>query len=229
MLMCNRNFGTEIPPDIDRLYRNVVRPQHGGNSQGGCMLAVYNGAISALYGSEYAKGLLKDVQKQARKIERDKNLSEGSANDIDLVFETLRRDGKADAPWVFRFKQKTWICESPPEQAGRNVEDAIAHSVLGEPAGWYFFGVSVSGATHSVVFAVHHLKPGKEIFWLDQFSTGCQTPRRSSDFTPSAKVTGKVGAALLEVGEDPTKLWPLCAKGRVSMLRPNGQMLATGS
>jgi hypothetical protein len=214
--MCNRNFGNDVSDTIDKLYGGVVKPQHGASSRGGCMAAVYDGALSALYGATYTKELRRSVYKEAQKIDRGNGQPEGSSNTIDLVFESLRKDGRADDAWAFRYKEQKWQCESPAKFSGQSVEEAIARSLLGEPHGWYFFGVSVSAGYHSVVLAVHHQSTGRKVFWLDQFATGCKNSRRGGYATASGDVTGKVGQVLAKVGTKRTKLWPLCAKGQVS-------------
>src|SRR5262245_35580528 len=123
--MPERNFGTSVGDKIEKLYSDVVKPQHGQSARGGCMAAVYTGTLSALYGEMYAKELWKRVYRSALKTDRAKGQREGTSNTVDLIMETLRADGLAADPWEFRYKSSKWHCVSPQEFAGSGVEYAI--------------------------------------------------------------------------------------------------------
>jgi hypothetical protein len=209
--MPDRNFGTGVGDKIEKLYSDVVKPQHGANSQGGCMAAVYDGALSALYGEIYAKELWRTVYRTAKKLDSAKGRPEGSSNSVDLIMETLQKHGRAGDPWEFRFKAKKWSCESPKEFLGKGVEEAIGQRLNGDPEGWYFYGASVSGGYHSVVLGAHKQGAVRKIYWLDQFSKGLKN-RRSGYATPSTDVTGRLDNSLIKVGTNRTKLWPLYVK-----------------
>jgi hypothetical protein len=185
------------------------------------MAAVYDGAISALYGAEYAKKLRRTVFLVAKDSDTEAGRSEGSSNTVDMIFEMMRQDGYADDPWEFRFKDGRWQCNSPEDFAGLSVKGAIARSLTGQRKGWYFFGASASEAYHSLVLAVEHQDRGQKIYWFDQFSDGHLEPRQGSFATGTTDVTNNLDNALARVkGQNPTKLWPLCARTRVQARYP---------
>ena len=206
--MSNRRFSSAIGAKVEKQYSDVVKPMHGSSSRGGCMTAVYNGAITALYGESFAKNLWKAVYRKSRKLEKAKKKPEGTYNSVDLIMEMLQGHGLAGDPWKFRYKNKKLQCESPNEYVGKGVEEAITESLRNSQAGWYFFGASVSGGYHSVVLGVRQQGNGQKIYWLDQYSKGLQR-RRGNYATARTEVTGKLDQTLMKVGTNRTKLWQL--------------------
>jgi hypothetical protein len=207
--MPDRRFADEVGDRIEDLYSDVVRPQHGGNARGGCMAAVYNGALSALYGDVYAKGLWKRVYREAQAADKKRGAAEGASNTVDRIMDTLRQDGRAGDPWVFKYtKSGSWECETPAALKGLGVEAAIGADLVAAGKGWYFYGASASAGYHSVVVGVHCTGTARKLYWLDQFSDGLQS-RRSGYATGTTEVTLKLDATLASVGTDRTRLWPL--------------------
>jgi hypothetical protein len=206
--MPDRNFGTDIGDTVDTRYEDEVKPMNGENARGGCMAAVYNGALAALYGETYARQLWKDVYRTARRRERRKGKSEGFYNTVDLIMELLQDAGRAGDPWVFRHTKGAWSCEEPKDYAGKGVEEAIKLSLVAAKDGWFFFGASVSGGYHSVILGVKVKDGARTIYWLDQFSKGLDG-RRSGYATGRTEVTGTLDTTLAAVGKARTRLWPL--------------------
>lgn len=206
--MPNRRFSNETGKKIDKLYIEVVKPMSGRNSRGGCMAAVYNGTLAALYGETFANKLWKAVYRKSVKLDKARKKPSGTHNSVDLIMSLLQSHGLTEDPWVFRYKKKKFQCIVPKDYAGKGVEEAINENLKNAKEGWYFFGASVSGGYHSVVLGIKKSAAGIKIYWLDQFSKGLEN-RRNNYATSKTEVTGKLDKALRKVGKNRVKLWPL--------------------
>lgn len=73
--MSNRTFDASAATKIEKQYSDFVRPMHGASSRGGCMAAVYNGTLKALYGDVYADALRKSVYREFLESEKRRGIS----------------------------------------------------------------------------------------------------------------------------------------------------------
>lgn len=184
---------------VENRYATKVNP--GKGTDGGCMWALYDGTISGLYGEVWADDLRRAVYKTS--------LRPGKYNSVDLVMELLQDKGKAGDAWVFRFSGGKWQCETPDRLKGKSVEDAMRESVKILVPGWYFFGVSASAGLHSLVIVLEKAQVGVKLYWLDQFTTAFDQPRRKGYATSSTDVTNSLDHSIAAVGKNRTRVWPL--------------------
>lgn len=185
--MARRVFSAETAAVFAEKYKKEVKPLPGG----GCMTAVYKG-LEVLFSAEESTGLRKQVYKDAKKI-MDKTGED--TNSMTRIMETLEGQGKAGANVNIEYKarQKKW--EPDPEQT-------VLSMVSTSLPGWYFFGLSLHGAYHSVMLAVDTTGGAPQIYWMDQFSRG---------FTKN--VTGKLTNEMKDwkpsYGFATTRVWPI--------------------
>jgi hypothetical protein len=161
---------------------------------GGCMTAVYKD-LEALYTPAISKEINKEVQKESNKILKE---TKKDTNNVDRIMRTLMKHGLAGDEVLIKYsiKNRAWIpC----------VEETVLNMVKPEFLGWYFFGLSVSGAFHSVILAVDNSDGGTpQIYWMDQYSKG---------FTKN--VTGKLDEEMKSdwlqpsYGFTDSRVWPL--------------------
>jgi hypothetical protein len=183
-----RVFKPGTAPAVATKYEKEVRPLPGG----GCMTAVYKG-LEAIYTPQTSTDIKTQVQTDAARILAQTGRD---TNHVDRIMETVRSRGLAGPVTVVRYDQRrrAWV---------PTVEKTILGLVSADYPGWYFFGLSVSGAYHSVIIAVDNSQGGPpQVFWLDQFTKG---------FTKN--VTGRLDAAMREYepsyGYAESKVWPL--------------------
>lgn len=194
-----RSFAKAAAERVETQYDTKVNPNKGAD--GGCMWALYDGALSGLYGPTWAEALRKEVYKTS--------LKPGKMNSVDLVMELLEDKGKAGSPWKFRSTGGKWKCVSPDKYKGKGVEEAIVESLKILLPSWFFFGLSASDGYHSVIVAVEKKQAGSTIYWLDQFTQAFdKTPRRVFA-TASTDVTHKLDQTITKIGKMPTRVWPL--------------------
>jgi hypothetical protein len=152
-----RAFDAQTAKAFEEKYRNDVKPLPGG----GCMTAMYKG-LEVLYSPATSKEVQREVYLGARRVDPEARRN----NDVDHIMEGLRSRSLADAGERFKYvrQDKKWT----------GLEEGVVGKVSGEKPGWYFFGLSVSGAYHSVILAVDRTKPGAEprVYWMDQYSRG---------------------------------------------------------
>jgi hypothetical protein len=196
-----RVFSPSKAAEVSEKYKKEVRPLPGG----GCMTAVYKG-LEALYTPSISAETEKKVQSDARKILKK---TKEDTNNVDRIMETLRANSLAGTATVCKYSQKlkAWVPD---------VEKTVLSMVSPIFLGWYFFGLSVSGAYHSVILAVDNSEGGTpQVYWMDQYSKG---------FTNN--VTGKVLAALKvdwlhpHYGFADTTIWPLIPKPEAAVEVP---------
>jgi len=188
-----RVFSPSKAAKVSEKYKHEVKPLPGG----GCMTAVYKG-LEALYTPDISDETKKKVQSDAAKILKK---TKEDTNNVDRIMETLRANSLAGTATVCKYspKLKAWVPD---------VEKTVFSMVSPVFLGWYFFGLSVSGAYHSVILAVDNSEGGTpQVYWMDQYSKGF-----------SNNVTGKVLAAMTVYWLQPSygfadsKIWPLIPK-----------------
>lgn len=194
-----RSFGKEAATRVETQYDTKVNPSKG--TDGGCMWALYDGALSGLYGATWSETLRKEVYKTSQKP--------GKSNSVDLVMDILQEKGKAGNPWAFRFRGRKWQCQEPDRYTGKGVEEAMIESIKILFPSWFFFGVSVSGGYHSLIVAIQKKEAGSTVYWLDQFTRAFDKSRRRSYATASVDVTNRLDQTITKVGTNPTQVWPL--------------------
>lgn len=179
-------------------YQVEVRPIPGG----GCMTALYKGT-SVLFSEQETKDIRKGVKDaldkvraRAKKSGKTKEAIEQAAydaNSVDLILETMRKQGRAGEKISLKYDRTT-------KKWQPSLEDTVLSNVGADP-GWYFFGLSVSGGYHSVILVVDTARSsGSRVYWMDQFSRG---------FTKD--VTGRLDKELKEwkpsYGYAETRVW----------------------
>ncbi len=125
-----------------------------------CMDAIYTG-LAVLYSRPEARMIKEKTE----------------AFNMDLIMETLRRQGKAGPPKKLSYDAKKNGWGPDPEQA---ILDMTSPTV----PGWYFFGLSLHRAYHSVMIVVDRTDlDHPQFYWIDQGAGG---------FTEETNVTGKL-------------------------------------
>ena len=127
-----------------------------------CMAAVYHG-FEALFSERISRSIQDQVGRESREVMRRTGRN---TNHMNRVMETVRARGMAgpETRLVHQRAADTW--QPDPES-----------TVLGMTrpgvAGWYFFGLSLHAAYHSVILAVDRTDPETpRIYWMDQFTKG---------------------------------------------------------
>jgi hypothetical protein len=179
-------FSTETAEQVGDIYVTRVPGSH-------CMGAVYRG-----FEGLFSEGVSRSIQNQVTRDSREVMRRTGrDTNHMDRIMETVRARGLAgtEARLVYR---------RPPADTW---EPDPAATVLGmtqsDVAGWYFFGLSLHAAYHSVILAVDKSDPADpRIYWMDQFSRGFNVDvtgtlmRKMRSFRPS-------------YGFSPSRLWQI--------------------
>jgi hypothetical protein len=182
-----RIFDPKVAALFGEKYRTEIKPLPGG----GCMTAMYKG-LEVLFSEEESKSLKKEVVRDSAKILKQTG---HDTNSVDRVLETMRKHGKAGSPVTANYNQKlkAW---SP------TVESLLFGMIDTDMQGWYFFGLSVSGAYHTVTLAVDNSEGSAHVYWMDQFSRGF-----TNDVTGS--LDDYLKAWKPSYGYAVTKLWPI--------------------
>jgi hypothetical protein len=184
-----RVFSISTARSVEEKYRLEVKPIPGG----GCMTAMYKG-FEVIFSPDESKALLKKVYRDAKKI-LDKTGRD--TNNVDRIMETLRSQGRAGPARSSRYDQRR-------KQWTPTMESQVLEMITPSIPGWFFFGLSISGAYHTVTLAVDTTGGTTKIFWLDQFTQG---------FTKD--VTGQLDAKMHEkwllppYGYTISKVWPI--------------------
>lgn len=127
-----------------------------------CMSAVYHG-LEGLFSEGVSQSIQSQVGRESREVMRRTGRD---TNHMDRIMETVRARGMAgpETQLVFQAASRTW--QPDPEAT-------ILGMTHPSVAGWYFFGLSLHGAYHSVILAVDKSDPtNPHIYWMDQFSRG---------------------------------------------------------
>jgi hypothetical protein len=167
------------------IYIAVVPGSH-------CMGAVYHG-LEGLFSEGVSRSVQDQVSREARAVRRRTGRNTDHMN---RIMETVRARGMAgpEVRLVYQATSDTWL---PDPQA----------TVLGmtQPsvAGWYFFGLSLHGAYHSVILAVDKTDPANpRIYWMDQNSRGF-----TNDVTDT--LMDEMRSLPPDYGYAPSRLWQI--------------------
>ncbi len=127
-----------------------------------CMNAVYEG-FEALFSEGVSRSIQRQVGRESEEVLRRTGRN---TNHMNRIMETVRARGSAgpEMQLVYRRRRDTW--EPDPEATVLGMIDPTV-------PGWYFFGLSLDAAYHSVILAVDNTDAaGPRIYWMDQHSRG---------------------------------------------------------
>jgi hypothetical protein len=148
-------FSTETAERFRDIYITEVPGRH-------CMAAVYHG-LEGLFSEGVSQSIQNQVTRESREVMRRTGRD---TNHMDRIMETVRARGMAgpETRLVYQRVSNTW---QPDPQA------TVLSMTHPSVAGWYFFGLSLHAAYHSVILAVDKTDPANpSIYWMDQFSRG---------------------------------------------------------
>lgn len=148
-------FAAETAERIRNIYVTEVP---GGN----CMTAVYHG-LEGLFSEGVSQSIQNQVGRESREVMRRTGRD---TNHMNRIMETVRARGMAgpETRLVYRAAANTW--QPDPEATVLGMTHA-------DISGWYFFGLALHAAYHSVILAVDKTDPANpRIYWMDQFSRG---------------------------------------------------------
>ncbi len=185
------------------------------SSPGSCMDAVYSG-IGGLCSTGVSKSVRAQVGREARELDarlhpesRNDRSRKHPTNNMDRLMDTMRKRGKAGPMIEIKYygKSKSW---KPAPEA------MILSLTQADVPGWYFFGLSLHGAYHSVILVVDKTDPDNpQVYWMDQFTTGFGgqwTPRLGA-YVNENNVTGVLEAKMAKVvpsyGFSESKIWQI--------------------
>ena len=184
-----RMFPPSTAEAFKEKYRVDVKPIPGGC----CMTSMYKG-FEVLQSPAFSKELRKEVYRDSKKIQDKTGVD---TNSVDRVMRTMRSQGRAGDEMVMQYKRREKKWEPDPETE-------LLSKVSTDFPGWYFFGLSVSGAYHTVTLVVDTTGGTPVVWWMDQFTRG---------FTKN--VTGKLSEKMQEdwlkpsYGFATTRIWPI--------------------
>jgi hypothetical protein len=125
-----------------------------------CMDAAYQG-MSALFGTDVATEIKGDVRKKAedRKKEDGVNIDQ-----YITVMETVKEKGKAGTKLASKYRKNDdeTIVWTP------RLHSMVLNEVNANIPGYYFFGLSIADAYHSVILMVDTWRAKSSIYWYDQ-------------------------------------------------------------
>jgi hypothetical protein len=127
-----------------------------------CMAAVYHG-LEGLFSEGVSQSIKSQVGRESREVMRRTGRD---TNHMDRIMETVRVRGMAgpETQLVYQAASNTW--QPDPEAT-------VLGMTYPSVTGWYFFGLSLHAAYHSVILAVDKTDPASpRIYWMDQFSRG---------------------------------------------------------
>jgi len=184
-----RMFPPSTAEAFKEKYRLEVKPIPGG----GCMTAMYKG-LEVLQSPAFSKDLLKEVVRDSKKIQDKTGVD---TNSVDRVLRTMQSHGRAGEEMVMKYQRREKKWDPDPETM-------LLSKVSTDFPGWYFFGLSVSGAYHTVTLVVDTTGGTPVVWWMDQFTRG---------FVKN--VTGKLSEKMQEdwlkpsYGFATTRIWPI--------------------
>ncbi len=159
-----------------------------------CMTAVYRG-LEGLFSEGGSRSIASQAVRESREVMRRTGRD---TNHMDRIMETVRARGMAgpETQLVYQAASNTWRPDPEATVLG------MTHPNI---AGWYFFGLSLHAAYHSVILAVDKTDPASpRLYWMDQSSRGftndvtgtLMDKMRHPRFTPS-------------YGFSPSRLWQI--------------------
>jgi hypothetical protein len=125
-----------------------------------CMRAVYQG-LAALVSPEESKAIQTDVAAKAaaEKKRTAKRPKPHDVNDMITLMETAQEHGAAGSPKTATFDGTGW---QPP------LSQIVLGLVARDVPGFWFFGVALADAFHSLLLAVDTYGETPRIYWCDQ-------------------------------------------------------------
>lgn len=127
-----------------------------------CMVAVYKG-LEALYSEGVSSSIWSQVYNEAAAYQKKKGVD---TNTMDRLMETVYARGKAGPMVVFKYQNSSKNWNPDPEETILGMTNQLF-------SGWYFFGMSLHGAYHSVILAIDKTDlSNPQIYWMDQFTKG---------------------------------------------------------
>lgn len=189
MATVQRIFPPKIAAIFAEKYRVEIKPIPGG----GCMTAMYKG-LEVLYSPEFSRSLLQEVYRDSQKVLENTG---ADTNSVDRVMRTLREHGRAGSEMVFKYQRRARTWAPDPETA-------VLGAVSTDLPGWYFFGLSISGADHTVTLAVDTTAGSPTVYWMDQFTRGF-----TKDVTGSLVAEMKADWLRPSYGFTTTRIWPI--------------------
>jgi hypothetical protein len=167
-------FSAETAEVFKQIYIKKVPGSH-------CMAAVYKG-LEGLYSEDVSESVSTQVTRDARAVMKKTG---ADTNHMDRIMETVRSRGKAGPEIKLTYSARTKMWDPDPQATVLS----MTHPTI---SGWYFFGLSLHAAYHSVILAVDKTDPGNpQIYWMDQFSKGFtdnvtgKLPKKMKSFEPS--------------------------------------------
>ena len=148
-------FSTATAQRFRDIYANEVPGCH-------CMAAVYHG-LEGLFSEGVSQSIQDQVGRESREVMRRTGRN---TNHMDRIMETVRARGMAgpETRLVHQAASNTWQPDPEATVLG------MTHPNI---AGWYYFGLSLHAAYHSVILAVDKTDPANpRIYWMDQHSRG---------------------------------------------------------
>jgi hypothetical protein len=182
-------WGIESRDEMHRVYRDEVEEPASGM---GCMAACYKG-LEVLY-PDRPKYDNDPKRESLRKKVYDISVKDKKFNSVDLMMDTLRKEGRAGDPLTVQWDRKAKAWDPPAEKELLSMFDPTQKGV-------YFFGLSVAKGNHTVLLSVDNTGPTPKVFWLDQHTRGVVKD-----------VTGELDKKLGAVWKDPNlpnRIWPL--------------------
>jgi|LGVF01.1.fsa_nt_gb hypothetical protein len=148
-------FSTATAQRFRGIYTNEVP---------GCyyMAAVYHG-LEGLFSEGVSQSIQDQVGRESREVMRRTGRN---TDHMDRIMETVRARGMAgpETQLVHQAASNAWQPDPEATVLG------MTHPSI---AGWYFFGLSLHAAFHSVILAVDKTDPANpRIYWMDQHSHG---------------------------------------------------------
>lgn len=148
-------FSTATAQRFRDIYANEVPGCH-------CMAAVYHG-LEGLFSEGVSQSIQDQVGRESREVMRQTGRD---TNHMNRIMETVRARGMAgpETRLVHQAASNTWQPDPEVTVLG------MTHPSI---AGWYFFGLSLHAAYHSVILAMDKTDPANpHIYWMDQHSHG---------------------------------------------------------
>ena len=178
-------FTSETAENVRQIYVRKVPGCH-------CMAAVYHG-IEGLYSEKVSKAIQNQVGKDAERVRRKTGRD---TNHMNRIMETVQARGMAGPETLLTYNANAHTWQPDPQ--------ATLFSMTNQGvSGWYFFGLSLHAAWHSVILAVDRTDTANpRIYWMDQYSRGF-----------SKDVTGVLVSEMSDwvppYGFPPSRLWQL--------------------
>jgi Domain of unknown function (DUF4157) len=171
-----------------------------------CMRRAYEG-IGALFTPEKSAEIQKDVETKA---ERERRRTGGNIDHFITVMDTVSAakmaGPKVRARWSKR--TRTWT---------PTLESIVRPRINTKVPAYYFFGLALAEAFHSVIVGVSTWGGAPVTLWCDQ--NGCQTVAGTLD--AHARATAE-GFETLRYGDWDTYVWQIVPPAEASLLTPPG-------